>query len=542
MGRLFQSVRWTMLLWYALILLALITGVCMLAYRLASNDRTAQLDREIRSFQGSFFRTLFTVHPLPNKDDRASTEDLRERLRDPGDLASASPELHQLFTSGFYIAFWDTDGTPLYTSPNAPADLKRPKPSKDTQYVDRGKLREILRYDPEGLSSLAGHDVGAERGELIRFGVWLGLGGGALWLIGLGGGWWLAGRSLKPIDDIGRTASRIAAGNLNERIEIANTDNELGRLGQVLNDTFDRLSDAIERQKRFTADASHELRTPVTIILSETQRALKREREPEQYREILGSCRTAAERMRSLVESLLVLAKQDLPTSNGTRLTCDLAEVTAGVADLLQPLADEHATKIVRELAPAPVHGDPHSLAMVVQNLVSNALVHPPAGGTVRIRTIAQPDSVCLEVADSGPGISAEHLPRLFDRFYRADSARGQVNGHAGLGLAIVKSVVESHGGKIEVDSSPQGGTCFRVTLPLEGAVPPPWLQFPGQNSVWGGWRQGNGEHWLLNTWLPYWRSLQGTGRTAYLDRFPPPDDDWREWIDHLKTRTAGQA
>ncbi|WP_367873210.1 ATP-binding protein [Luteolibacter sp. Populi] len=474
MRKLFQSVRWTMLLWYALILLGLIAGLGLLAYRLAADDRTSQIDRDIRGFQGAFFRSLFASRPLPKKDDPPSMDEIRERLRNPGDVSSFPPELHALFANGgggSYLAFWDNDDTPLFISANAPDDIKPPQQAPDgpTRYVERGNYREHHRRSSNGMSSIIGRDISAEQGELLRFGVWIALGGGALWLVGLSGGWWLAGRALKPIDDIGRTASRIAAGNLDERIEIANTDNELGRLGQVLNNTFDRLSDAIERQKRFTADASHELRTPVTIILSETQRALKREREPEQYREILGSCRTAAERMRALVESLLVLAKQDLPSPDGARVSCDLAEIAAGVADLLQPLADEHATKIERELAPAPVQGDPHSLAMVVQNLISNALVHPPEGGTVRIRTASGATEAVLEVSDSGPGISAEHLPHLFDRFYRADSSRGQVNGHAGLGLAIARSVVESHGGSIEVRSSGVGSV-FQVTLPSNSA------------------------------------------------------------------------
>lgn len=471
MSRLIHSVRWNMMLWYALMLLALVEGACLLAYRLAANDRMAQIDKETRSFHGSFFKGLFASRPLPEKDARANMDEIRDRLRNPGDVSKFPQEVQGIFESeggGGYIGFWDKDGTPLFISANAPEGMKPPRPGKEgpTQFVDRGDFREMHRYDPEAISSITGRDISADKGSLLRFGLLLGAGGGAIWLLGLGGGWWLAGRALKPIDDIGRTASRIAAGNLNERIKIANTDNELGRLGQVLNDTFDRLSEAIERQKRFTADASHELRTPVTIILSETQRALKREREPEQYREILGNCRSAADRMRALVESLLVLAKQDLPASNGARVTCDLAEVTAGVADLLQPLADEHATKIERQLDPAPVHGDPHSLAMVVQNLLSNALVHPPEGGTVRLRTFANGTDCVLEVSDSGPGIPTEHLPHLFERFYRADSARGQGNGHSGLGLAIARSVVESHGGRIEVESSAEGGTAFRVKLP----------------------------------------------------------------------------
>lgn len=471
MKRLFQSVRWRLLLWYALILLCLIAGLCLLAFRLTSNDRMFQIDREIRGFQGTFFRSLFASRPLPNKNDPPSFDEIRERLRNPGEVSAFPPELHALFEGGdggIYLGFWDSDGSPLFISANAPEHLCPPKPNTDgsTQYIDKASRREHHRTNPTGISSIIGRDIGGDKADLRNFGLLLALGGGAVWLAGLGGGWWLAGRALKPIDTIGRTASRIAAGNLDERIEIANTDNELDRLGHVLNDTFDRLSTAIEKQKRFTADASHELRTPVTIILSETQRALKREREPEQYCEILANCRTAAERMRALVESLLVLARQDLPVSGAEPVACDLADIAGGVADLLQPLADEHSITVRRELSPAPLKGDPHSLAMVVQNLLSNALVHPPSGSTVVVKTSATGEGVLLEVSDNGPGIAAEHLPRLFDRFYRADSARGQTNGHTGLGLAIAKTIVDNHGGKIEVAS--ESGTTFRVVLPTK--------------------------------------------------------------------------
>lgn len=473
MKHVFQSIRWRLLLWYSLILLALITGLCLLSYRLTANDRTEQIDREIRNFQGTFYRSLFASRPLPKKDEPPSLDEIRERLLNPGDVSDFPPELHALFeggSGGTYLACWDSDGSPLFISANAPEGLKPPVPSKDgpVKYVERGKYRENVKMNPSGISSIAGRDISAEKTGLIHFGLLLALGGGTVWLAGLGGGWWLAGRALQPIDTIGRTALRIAAGNLDERIEIANTDNELDRLGRVLNDTFERLSAAIERQKRFTADASHELRTPVTIILSETQRALKREREPEQYREILGTCRTAAERMRALVESLLVLARQDLPSSASPHVTCDLADIASGVTDLLQPLADEHSTRIVRHLSPAPISGDPHSLAMVVQNLLSNALVHPPAGGSVQVLTRSSPEGSVLEISDTGPGIAEEHLPLLFDRFYRAESARGQESGHSGLGLAIAKTIVEGHGGTIEVESSAQSGTTFRVTLPVK--------------------------------------------------------------------------
>ncbi len=473
MTRLFQSVRWRLLLWYALILLGLITGLCLLAYRLAANERLQRIDREIGSFERAFFRSLFAGQPASARQggEPPGSDEIRERLRHPGDISAFPLELHTLFESerrGTYLAYWDGDGSPLFISANAPAGLQPPTPPKDGSRImlDRGTRRESHRKHPSGMVSISGRYISAEQAGLARFGVLLGLGGGALWLAGLAGGWWLAGRALKPIDTIGRTASRIAAGNLDERIDIADTDNELDRLGHVLNETFDRLAAAIERQKRFTADASHELRTPVTIILSETQRALKREREPEQYRAILANCHSAAERMRSLVESLLVLARQDLPASGSDPLPCDLADIAGGVADLLQPLADEHSISIERDLSPAPLTGDPHSLAMVVQNLLANALEHPPAGSRVRLATFSSPQGAVLEVSDNGPGIAAEHLPRLFDRFYRADSARGQASGRTGLGLAIARTIVENHGGAIEVESEPGKGSAFRTVFP----------------------------------------------------------------------------
>ena len=157
MSKLFHSVRWNMLLWYALMLLALVEGACLLAYRLASNDRMAQIDKETRNFHGSFWNGLFVARPMPNKDDRANKEEIRDRLRNPGDVSKFPQEIQGIFKpdgGGGYIGFWDKDGTPLFISANAPEGMKPPRPSKEgpTQFVDRGDFREMHRYDPEGIS------------------------------------------------------------------------------------------------------------------------------------------------------------------------------------------------------------------------------------------------------------------------------------------------------------------------------------------------------------------------------------------------------
>ncbi len=260
-------------------------------------------------------------------------------------------------------------------------------------------------------------------------------------------------------------ASRIAAGNLTERIATSNSHTELDQLGHVLNDTFERLAALIEQQKRFTADASHELRTPLTVIISETQRALKRDRDPEGYRTIITHCQTAAKRMHSLVHSLLLLARQDTETDVANQPTTDLAAVASSAADMLASLAVERSTKIQRHLSHAPVTARPEVLEILLQNLLGNAISHMPEGTCVTVRTSVCDDCVILEVHDDGPGIPAEHLPHLFDRFYRADAARTQGSGHSGLGLAIVRSIVKTLHGRIEIESSPSIGTTFKVSF-----------------------------------------------------------------------------
>jgi len=473
MNLLFHSVRWRLQLWHALILLGVIAALCMLAYRLAVEDRRERIDRELEAFERAFMRSFWEVQSRKNKEDKPpSTGELRQRFRSLENAQDFPLEMRDLFDSeakeSTYIAFWDGNGQTLFRSANAPASLGCPKLSAtdgDRRVSTRGTYRELTQGGPRGFRSMVGRDISSDRMALARLG-WQITGGGALfWLLGLLGGWWLAGRAIQPIEAISQTASRIAGGKLSERIDIAGTDNELTRLSQVLNETFDRLAAGIERQRDFTADASHELRTPLTVILSETSRGLKRERTSDEYREVISNCSHAATRMRSLVESLLLLARQD-DSPELRRETVDLSSVASDSIQLLQPLADQHGIRILRDLSSARCSADPNALSIVAGNLISNALSHQPNGGEVRIRVFSEDQQVVLEVADRGPGIAPEHLPRLFDRFYRIDPARGSASGHSGLGLAIVKAIVENHQGSVAVESVPGEGANFRVVLP----------------------------------------------------------------------------
>jgi two-component system OmpR family sensor kinase len=475
MNFLFHSVRWRLQLWHALILLGLIAAVCMLAYRLAADERRDRIDRELEAFERAFIRRVWEMPSDKPKDGLPpSTEEVRQRFLGLDDASKFPLELRELFDPAAvdrpYLAYWDGEGKELFRSANAPESLKLPDyppPDVSQQPRTRGHFRELVRAGPRGFRSLSGRDVTPDRTALSRLALQIGAGGAALWFLGLLGGWFLAGRVIRPIDAISRTASRIAAGNLSERIDIAGADNELSRLSEVLNETFDRLAASIERQREFTADASHELRTPLTVVLSEVSRGLKRERTPGEYREILQNCNHAAGRMRSLVEALLVLARQDGDPKGTPREKTDLSETAADVFEMLKPLAAQRGIQLESKLDPAICLADPQALSMAVGNLLSNAIRHQPSGGTASVRVFSNKGRAILEVADTGPGIGPEHLPRLFDRFYRVDPARGTEGGHAGLGLAIAKAIVENHHGTIEVESSVGKGSVFRLNLPL---------------------------------------------------------------------------
>ena len=471
MNPLFHSVRWRLQLWHALILMGVIAALCILAHRLAVEDRRERIDHELESFERRFMKSFWELPSRAKPDGRPpTTAEIRERFLSQKDAKEFPLEMRDLFdpaaTDSTYIAFWDGQGNTFFRSANAPADLTfpaLPDGSRDKRPSARGPFREIIQGGPRGSRSIVGRDISADRAALTRLGWQIAASGALLWLLGLLGGWWLAGRAIHPIDAISRTASRIAGGKLSERIDVSGGDNELSRLSQVLNQTFDRLAAAIDRE--FTADASHELRTPLTVILSETSRGLKRDRSAEEYREILATCSLAADRMRTLVESLLLLARQD--GNHAKRDTpLDLADVVAEAVKLLQPLAVNRDIRMETELLAAPCHGDSNALVIVATNLVSNAILHQPPGGQVTVRVMRSNDHALLEVADTGPGIPADHLPRLFDRFYRVDAARGPASGHSGLGLAIVRAIVTNHDGTVDVTSSVGEGTTFRVVLP----------------------------------------------------------------------------
>jgi heavy metal sensor kinase len=328
----------------------------------------------------------------------------------------------------------------------------------------RDAFRESMLFTPPGETVLAGCSIAPELADLRRTALMLsGVGAGIL-LLGLMGGWWLASRAIRPIEDISTTAVKISAGDLSQRINIGETESELGRLASVLNSTFARIDAAFAQQQQFTSDAAHELRTPVSVMLTQTQTTLNRERSAVEYRETIESCQRAAQRMRRLIESLLELARLDAGQQQMKQLRFDLAQTARDCVTLVGPLAEERHVKISCDVPPMDCVGDSERLAQVITNLLTNAITYNKESGEVRVNGETKDGSVILTIQDTGVGISAADLSRVFDRFYRADTSR--TSGNSGLGLAISKAIVEAHGGAIEVSSQLDIGTVFTIRLP----------------------------------------------------------------------------
>jgi heavy metal sensor kinase len=281
------------------------------------------------------------------------------------------------------------------------------------------------------------------------------------------GGLFLANRALSPIDQITRTAQRISAENLSGRIGLHGPDDEVGRLARTFDTMLARLEAAFVRQQQFTADASHEVRTPLTAIIGQIDVALGWPGSLESYRATLSAVCEQAERLTRLINDLLLLARVDaLPAPLHTE-PIDMSSILPALVAQVEPLAGARGVTLVLPTVPSVlVLGDADQLIRLFKNLLDNAIRYTPPGGRITLAVAAQPRQIVIGVRDTGPGIAPEHLPRLFDRFYRVDRGRSRAQGGSGLGLSIAQSIAQAHGGCITVESVIGVGSTFMVQLP----------------------------------------------------------------------------
>jgi two-component system, OmpR family, sensor kinase len=288
--------------------------------------------------------------------------------------------------------------------------------------------------------------------------------GGVILLLGLAGGWTLAGRFIRPIEHISATAAKISEGDLSQRIDISDHESELGVLATVLNSTFAQIEASFAQQKNLTSDAAHELRTAVSLMLAQTEAALTGERGAAEYRETIESCQHAARRMLRMAESLVELARLDAGQALNKRKPFDFSGVVREGVAMLGPMAAEAGVDLHCQLPPVKCVGDPTRVGQAVLNLLINAIQYNKRDGRVHLTMEWQSGTAILTITDTGAGIADEDLPHIFRRFYR--SAKAASPGQGGLGLAISKAIIQAHGGSINVSSQRNIGSTFSVYLP----------------------------------------------------------------------------
>ncbi len=509
--KVFKSIKWRLQLWYGLILVVVLAGFGFTAYQLERGRAFGRIDdelhRRVELLKGALRHLQMEGPNRPFPDQPPRREDLDEPPFDeppPGQFSNDGPPGQNLLRkinfrlppqaaglfstndpNSFYFIIRSRSGEEIARSPNTPdGDVvfggvteinsmagKNAPPGPATVTVKRpAQTMETLRGLGETLRSgelvWVGCSITPELKQVHQTALNLTAVGGFILLVGLAGGGWLVSRSLKPILSISATAVKISAGDLSQRIDVAEAESELGQLAAVLNSTFARLEAAFAQQKQFASDAAHELRTPVSVMLTQTQTSLNRDRDAASYKQTVEACQRAAQRMRKLIESLLALTRFDAGQEILKRLRFDLSKTVADCAELVQPLADERSVKIILEAQPLEITGDSERLAQVVTNLLTNAIQYNKASGEVRVKLESQNGLAVLTIQDTGQGIADGDLPRVFGRFFRADQSRTGA-GNSGLGLAISKAIVEAHGGTIEVASKENVGTTFTVRLPV---------------------------------------------------------------------------
>jgi heavy metal sensor kinase len=412
-------------------------------------------------------------------------DDLRTFLetlgKDPT-LAKLREEVNETYAIehlGNYLDVYSQNGDLIYQSAFLEAHrlaLLPPAQAAHAIFTNRTIEGRPFRFVVEKLE-VNGHIYTAEMGVPIEdmvetlnlFRSYLLMFGPLLFLVAAGGGYWLSRRALAPVDALVRTAREISGINLNSRLPKLQTGDELQRLSDTLNEMLDRIEKAFLRVTQFTADASHELRTPVSLMRTEAELALRRSRGENEYQESLRHILVEAERTTALIEELLAVARADSGRETLHMQPVNLAQTLTSVGEGWRQVATIRNLQFSVNVAAqnAFVMGDEAALRRLADILLDNAFKYTPSPGSVRLAFERKAEKVFMVVQDSGAGISEEDQRKVFERFYRVDKARSHEQGGAGLGLAIAQWIVAQHRGSITVESRPGHGAAFRVELPV---------------------------------------------------------------------------
>ncbi len=409
---------------------------------------------------------------------RTLDRDLERRLALVADtLLEEAGELGELEDHGavplFRIA--DAEGTLYATAAWDRAHLPPPAPSGPSWVPARaGAVYRVavrtVRYRGRETAVAVAEDASRALATLgaLRTAFLVGIPG--VLALAAGAGVVLARRALEPVGEMAATARRITAEHLSERLPVANPEDELGRLARVLNDLLERLESSFTQLRRFTADAAHELRTPLAAIRSVGEVGLETASSLDECRDVVGSLLEEVDRLSRLVDSLLLLARADAGAVPLAPQPTDLARLVEEVVELMRPLAEERSQELALEAAARPrVRADHATLRQALMDVLDNAIRYTPEGGAIGVR-VATLDRrwAAVAVRDSGPGIPESARERIFDRFFRAGPSRSHDHRGLGLGLAVARWAVEANRGRIEVASQPGRGSTFTIVLPLD--------------------------------------------------------------------------
>jgi heavy metal sensor kinase len=443
-----DSLRVRLVLWYSLVLTLVVMSYGGAVVYQSHRSMTAGVDAELDAYAREVSKALKPV------------EGGRFDLELPPDAATYF--FHREGERPYYV-IWGPGGELVDRSD---PDLQAGQPGN----TPAGRRERTLEA-AGGATVLVGRDVSElQRAEwrLLRNVLLAGI---ATLVLAIVAGWFVAGRALAPIKRISHTARAMSEGDLNARIAVEQTDSELEQVASTLNDAFDRLRTVVEQERRFIADASHELRTPISVLRAETEWALDRERTPQQYKDALTVGKRAALRMQDIVERLLALVRADVAPDVQEPAPVAMRTLIDDVVAWLAPMAQARDVRLAVGGDPFTVNGDAEQLREALNNVVANAILYNTPGGSVTM-TMRESDGLArIEVADTGIGIPADAVSRVFDRFFRVDKARSREMGGSGLGLSIARTVFVSHGGDVTCTSEPGVGSMFVITLPAV-AVP----------------------------------------------------------------------
>jgi len=434
----------------------------------------AELDKSTELFLADKLHVLRTML-LERPDDE-------DALREEIELESAARRYQQ-----FYIRLLDQRGTPILTTPGMAEQLdlaelvRRTRGRPERSISMRGRRGQAFLV-AGALASVGNHpgrvdtiqiaiDVSQSEELLARYRLWF-------WAVLLLTailfplvGYRIARQGIRPVEQIAATARRITSMNLRERIQAEGYASELASLAETFNRMLDRLEESFERISRFSADIAHDLRTPVHNIRGEAEVALARARTVEEYRDVLESSLEEAVRLSDLIGDLLFLARAESPLSELHLERVNVSEILNTVRDYYEATAADGGVSLVAadDEQTVTTNLDRSLMLRAVSNLVSNAIAHTPRGGSVTMAAGADGEAIRIDISDTGRGIPADALPRVFDRFFRVDPSRSQASGGTGLGLAIVQSIMTLHGGRADITSRPGQGTV--VTLRIHTAA-----------------------------------------------------------------------